>query len=532
MTISRRDFVKAGVTAAAFAAVPRPLLVRLGRTPEPVPPIDDPRLEALVARALDAARAAGAAYADVRLTHDRTRTIDATGAVLDAEALDVGVRALVRGYWGFAAGPVWSADEMVRLGNEAVAQATTNALGKPRIAELASAPVVGRGHWVMPVAIDPFDVPPNEIVDLLAGLSLHATRIPGVSPGKNFCQLFTQEKAFGSTAGTYCTQRTYRTTGVFELGVERGDRRGAGRLQGLGPEGAGWELYRAQPLYEAIRRLVEEIEEDMALPVKPVDVGRYPTVLDARSVARLVAQTIGRATELDRAMGYEANAGGTSYLNDPLAMLGHHRVGAPGLTITANRSEPGGCATVAWDDDGVAPDEITLVKNGILMDYQTTRESATWLAPYYAAHGAPVRSHGCAAAPSAVFAPLQHAPNLVMAPGARALDFDGLVAELGRGVAIKGAELGMDFQCLNGFAQGRAYEVKGGKRVARIAPAGVLLRAPELWKALRTIGGPASAHRFGMSATKGEPEQETFASVTAPPALFESLTIIDPTRKA
>ena len=120
MPISRRDLLKAGASAAALsglASLPRPLLAQLGGAAEPVPPIQDPRLKALAARAIDAARAAGAAYADVRLTHTRTRGFRGSPQPPgDSESIVVGARALVDGYWGFASGPVWSPDEMARLG--------------------------------------------------------------------------------------------------------------------------------------------------------------------------------------------------------------------------------------------------------------------------------------------------------------------------------------------------------------------------------------------------------------------------------
>lgn len=117
-------------------------------------------------------------------------------------------------------------------------------------------------------------------------------------------------------------------------------------------------------------------------------------------------------------------------------------------------------------------------------------------------------------------------------PGATALDFDGLTTELGEGLAVREMAVEMDFQALNGSGSGRVYEVKGGRRVARVAGAEFLFRAPELWKKLTALGGNASLRRHGMKAGKGEPAQETYHSVTVPPAVFEELTVIDPMRKA
>jgi TldD protein len=532
VAITRRDLLKAGASAATLAAIPRPLLARIRARPESLPPIQDPHLKDLALRAVEAARAAGATYADVRLTHTRERNLSPS-SVSDAERIGVGVRALLNGYWGFSSGPVWSADEMARLSREAVHQARTNALGKPRVVDLAPAPRVTDGHWVMPVKLDPFEVSPFEIMDMLASLQTYAERRGARGGGP--CTLLGQEKAFASTDGSYCTQVLYQTSG--QIGFQRReDHRTASRsLQLLTPAGVGWELFRDQPLREEIRRLIEEMKEDLSLPVKPVEVGRYDTVMDAMGVARLLDGTLGRATELDRALGYEANAGGTSYLNDPFAMVGTYQAGAPLMTVTANRSQPGGAATVKWDDEGVAPDEFTLVKDGMLTDFQTTRESAGWMRESYAKRSTPVRSHGCANAPSGIEPALQHTPNITVASGRETHDFDSLVAGLSTGIAIRDLDPDMDFQSLNGLGRGRDnffYEVKKGKRVALLSNAGVLFRAPELWKGVLTLGGAASARRFGMAANKGEPAQTSYHSVTTVPALFRQLTVIDALRKA
>ena len=540
MNLTRRNLLKAGALAAAAAAIPRPLLAQLGRTPEPLPPIDDPRLKALASSALETARAAGAVYADVRLTHSRLRTFWPVYTA-DDESMEVGVRALMDGYWGFASGPVWSPDEMARLGREAVHQAKVNALGKRRVVELAAVPVVASGNWVMPVAIDPFEISPFEVQDFLTSLDLYCGRIPDSGLQQNFAFAAVQEKAFASTEGSYCTQRFYRTEGslIVRLQLTK-ERAGNFAVEGLSPAGMGWELYTAEriprlrehSLREEIRRGIEELREELLLPVKPVDVGRYDAVLDAPTVASLVDKTLGRATELDRALGFEANAGGTSYLTDPFGMLGSYQAGAPAFTLTAERSEPGAVATVKWDDEGVAPDSFTLVKDGVLTDFQTTRESAGWMKNSYAKAGRPVRSHGCAGAPSAVEAPLQQAPNLTLVPGREAHDFDALVSGTARGIAIKGAGIDMDFQHSSGLGMGRVFEIKNGKRVATIDSAGFLFRATELWKALHATGGEASLRRYGMMTEKGEPAERCYHSVTAAPVVVKDLTLIDPQRKA
>lgn len=529
MRISRRDLLKAGMGAAALAALPRPLRAGLGELGPALPPlVQSAEVKELALRAVEAARSAGAAYADVRLTRTRSR---GRRGMADSERLTVGVRALVDGYWGFASSRVWSPDEMARLGRSAVENARAATLVGPAPAVgLAPAPVARDEHWTMPVEIDPFAISPFEIQDYFFSLSAFVQRFRDFKVDFGDAHFTVQDRAFASSEGSYVTQRVYRSGAPV---VVRYKDRLARTLDVVDMAGMGFEVYKGQPIREHVRRVMEELEEDAKLPVKPVEVGRYEVVFDARSVAALVAATLGQATQLDRALGYEANASGTSYLNDPLAMLGQFDFGTPLLTLTANRTERGGLATVAWDEEGVPSDEFVLIREGVLEDFQTTRESATWLAEYYARKGRPVRSHGCAAAPSALEAPMTHTPNLVLSPGPEALDFDAAVAGMKRGLAVRELAVRTDFQDLSATGAGMiVYEVKDGKRVALVAGAGFLLRTVDLWKNLVALGGPESCRRFARVSSKGEPAQATYYSVATPVAVFKDVTIIDPKRKA
>ena len=127
---------------------------------------------------------------------------------------------------------------------------------------------------------------------------------------------------------------------------------------------------------------------------------------------------------------------------------------------------------------------------------------------------------------------MQHVPNLMLAPGRESSDFNALVSGMADGIAIKNANLDMDFQHGSGLGLATVFEVKRGKRVAQFPSAGFLFRSTELWKSLLTVSGEAQLHRVGVAAQKGEPPQTCYHSVTAPPAVVKQLTLIDPLRKA
>lgn len=548
---TRRELVRNGVCLAgmlgAVTFVPRVTWAHKPQNSKPTLSIQDSRIQELVQRAIDAAHSAGATYADVRLTYTKQRIQRNTVmGILDGEYLHAGVRALVNGYWGFAASPVWTHDEMVRLGQEAVHQAKVNDLGNPRELSLPSVTKILNGHWETPIKIDGFSVHPLEVTDYLMALNermrLELSKFEKYGPStgdyriQSAIHFVVQEKAFGSTEGSYYTQRIHRSEGEAECS---GAGRGASVIDMLTLAGKGWELMTETPIIDAIRQRIEEGIRMAELPVKPVDVGRYDTVFDARSVANLLSQTIGAATEIDRVLGYEANATGTSYLNDPDAMLNTFSLGTSELNVSANRSEAGGVATTGWDDEGVKPNDIVLIENGIVNDFQTSREGAGWLQDVYARKQRPFQSHGFAFSNFGTDVPMIHTGNLVMQPSSESLSQADLEADIKEGMSVVGISPEVDFQCLGGLAKGmECYAIKDGKRVARIAKAGILFRTPELWKDMIAIGGQASSRRYGMgglltggSIVKGEPEQYGYHSVTAVPMTVKDVTFIDTERR-
>jgi len=344
-----------------------------------------------------------------------------------------------------------------------------------------------------------------------------------------------QERYVASTEGMDTMQTLYMSGGSFQIGCasrewrKRMQGQSTGMLgNGTDRQGKGWELFLDAKLRDQIPALMDEAAATMVVPRKPVQIGRFDVVFDATTTAAILTQTVGIATQLDRALGFEANGGGTSYLGpDPLTMLGTFQVGAPSFTVTANRSLPNGLATVGWDDEGVVPRDFTLVKDGVLTDYQTTREQAAWIAPWYQKQGRAVQSNACAAADSALSITMQMAPNLAMAPSATSTSFDDLVANTTRGFAITRGFAATDAPARNGWGFGRIREINNGKLGAFIQGAGYLFTSTELWKNLVGIGGANSVAHVATSLSKGQPEQEVMCTVSAVPGKFKNVSIFD-----
>src|SRR5205085_2744491 len=119
--------------------------------------------------------------------------------------------------------------------------------------------------------------------------------------------------------------------------------------------------------------------------------GQYNLILDPTNLWLTIHESIGHPTELDRAMGYEANYAGTSFIAPPEKQIGKLRYGPEFMNIQGDRTQEGSLARVQWDDEGVPADKWLIVNKGIFSDYQTTREQAAWITKLTGVK----KSHGC-----------------------------------------------------------------------------------------------------------------------------------------
>ncbi len=495
-------------------------------------------LDALVLRAVDAGKAAGASFIDARIT--RTVSQSQNGSEwTDSEFVHMGVRAFVNGVWGFASSPYCDLDEAALLAKSAVSQAKINAAVFPRDLELGTYPAV-KGKWSTPIKIDPFTIAMEERSDYIQSFQ-------GITPrhivGRGYgtvlkdVEVSRVEKTIATSDGSLYSQTLYRTGGTFELGVGAEAPSEPAKASAFGKDvdlaGAGWERLEDAKLREQIPRLMDEAERDLYVPVEPIMIGRYELVTSAGIAGGLMASTLANATQLDRVLGYEANAGGTSYLGPNHTQYLGTPLGNSKLTVTADRSMPLGLATTQWDDEGVVPDEFTIVEQGKLVDYQTTREMAGLMSEWYTSRKMPVRSHGCCYATDAKKLPMLHTPNLTMQPGDGASSMDEMIAKTERGIAFIGGMVGTDFQSRTGTGGGVMREIRNGKLGSILLGAQLMYDSFEIWKNLLEVGNAKSMEQMPTLPTgKGQPQQVSQYSIRSVPIRLKDMAVVDGTRKA
>lgn len=543
MTRSRRDFLRTGAVVAAGSLVaPRVLRAAPGGAADPgrdLPAVDDPAITALMRAALDAATGGGAGYADVRVTARRQQTVNVRDRIVqgvsDTDTYGLGVRTLVDGAWGFAATSRLDRDSVVAAARNALAQARANRASQRRPVVLAPTPGNQTGTWASPIQVDPFTVPIPDKVALLLSATEAALRVKGVRTASASLFFLREEKSLMTSDGTHVVQVIYRTSpglSVTAVSPDFTDFQSVDSNE-VAPMGLGYEHVTGSRLAE---RAPEWAELAVAkLSAKPVEPGRYDLLLHPSNLWLTVHEVIAHPTELDRALGFEANYAGTSFIAPPEQVLGKLRIGSPLLNVVGDREQPGSLGAIGWDDEGVKPVKFDIIKDGVFVDYQTTREQATLMADYYRAAGKPVRSYGCSYAQSWADVQFQRMPNVSMVPGAADETWESLIAKMDRGIAIVGdGSFSIDQQRYNGQFAGQVfYEVRGGKVVGQLKDVAYQFRTPEFWQSLKAIGGARSYHLGGaFGDAKGQPGQSNAVSHGCVPSLFQQVNIINTGRRA
>lgn len=527
------------LAGSALAGIPRLLSASPAPNAKALDAFTDiANVRALMDAALNAATMAGATYADVRCSRQRQNFVftreQQIQQVTDTDTVGIGVRALVDGTWGFAATRILTTDGAAAAAREAVAIARASKIARANPIEWLPAPVVKDGVWKSAFTQDPFDIPIEQKADLLLKANANALKAKNVKYVFSGFFFVKDERNYANTDGTVTKQdvvRSWPTMQITAVSTDFTDFQNRSNM--VAPMARGWEYMLESDLVGNAQQWGEEAAAK--LTGKPVEQGRYDLVLDPQNLWLTIHESIGHPTELDRAMGYEANYAGTSFIAPPEKMLGSLKYGPSLMNIQGDRSQPGGLSTIGWDDDGVKPDEFLIVKNGIFNDYQTTREQAPWLRWWYEKNAAPVRSHGCSYAQGWDNVQFQRMPNVSLMPGEKDLTQDDLIAATDRGILIQGdGSFSIDQQRFNAQFGGQLYhEIKGGKIVGVLKDVAYQIRTPDFWNSMDMIGGKRSYQLGGSFFDgKGQPPQVNAVSHGSPPARFRNVNVINTGRTA
>lgn len=494
--------------------------------------------------ALNAAKAKGASYADVRIGRYlnqfvATREKNVQG-VSNTESYGVGVRVIANGCWGFASTNNVTKEEIAKAAERAVAVAKANAKIQGEPVQLAPQNGYGEVSWKSPIEKNAFEVPVKEKVDLLLATNALAMQ-GGASFVNSVIFAVNEQKYFASTDGSYIDQDIHRIYPNFQ--VTKIDRSNGkfDTIRSLStPMGMGYEyldptesskvkgvVTRYKDRYDILEDIkAATVNVDQKMKAKSVEPGKYDLVLDPSHLWLTIHESVGHPTELDRVLGYEANYAGTSFLTLDKLNSKNFNFGNKLVNVTADKTEKTSLGAVGYDDEGVECKKWDIVKDGVLVNFQATRDQAHMIGLK--------ESQGCSYAQSWADVQFQRMPNISLQPGKEELSVDDMIKDVEKGVYIIGdGSFSIDQQRYNfQFGGQMFYEIKEGKIVGMLKDVSYQSNTQEFWNAVGAICDKRD-YRLGgaFNDGKGQPGQSNAVSHGSSTTRFNGVNVINTARK-
>jgi TldD protein len=484
-------------------------------------------LKQLADAALAEADKLGAQHADFRAERIRQQQIRLSDGSLqtlvDADDAGLAVRVVVDGTWGFASA--------VDLTPEAARAAAKQAVDVARVAravntepiELAPEPGYGEVTWISDYQLDPLDIPAADKVTLLADWSKTLLGHAAVSHvDASLGQV--RECKFYSDGVTTATQQRVRLHPELTAVAVSDDGRFDTMATLAPPAGRGYEYLTASGEHGGWDWAAELAELPGLLAAKlkapSVKAGHYDLVIDPTNLWLTIHESIGHATELDRALGYEAAYAGTSFAT--LDKLGKLQYGSAVMTVTGDRTARHGLATIGYDDEGVAGQQWDLIKGGVLSGYQLDRRMAL-----LKGFG---RSNGCAFADSPGHMPLQRMANVSLQPAPGGPGTDELIGRVEDGIYVVGDKSwSIDMQRYNfQFTGQRFFKITNGRLDGQLRDVAYQATTTDFWNSMEAVGGPQTYLLGGaFNCGKGQPGQIAPVSHGCPAVLMRGVRILN-----
>jgi TldD protein len=469
--------------------------------------------------AVEAARGAGAHYADARFVREDSESITVRNQEMEgidrATSRGLGVRVLVDGYWGFAATARSDGPEIARTAGLAVeiARAAARLPREPvKLTEVEPA----TGTWASPLQDDPFNVSLEEKVALLMEATRLMQQVQGLAFAEGGIDLYRVRTAFASTEGSAIEQTVVHSgAGLDATAISEGElqRRSYPNSFRGHIAAAGWEHIAKLGLLEEAERTATEAVELLSAKDCPSEVTTL--VLDSGQMELQVHESIGHAVELDRVLGMEESYAGSSFVSPD--DRGRLRYASDLVSIIADATIPGGLGSFGWDDEGVPAQSVPIIVDGIFQDFISSRETAGTIGG---------TSTGAMRADGWQNLPLIRMTNINIEPREGSLadiigdTEDGIFMATNQSWSIDDKRVNFQFGCEI------AWRIKGGKLTQMYRNPNYTGITTEFWGSCDAVGGREDWTLWGTpNCGKGQPPQTARVGHGTSPARFRNVQV-------
>lgn len=454
-------------------------------------------------------------YGEIRVVERTSQGISVKNGNIEAlrEEYEIGfgIRVYKNGGMGFASSNILTKDSVYRTVISAIKIAEASSkLSKGKT--ILSEEKVSRDTYKTPYKKDPFLIPIGEKLSLLLKIDEILRKKQEIVLTVLQMGFFKTRKYFASTEGHWIEQEIVESGGGYTAYAFKD-----GELQQRSYPGShggnyhteGWEFIENMRLLENAEKIREEAIA--LLSAKPCPSGIFDIILLPGQMVLQVHESIGHALELDRVLGYEASYAGTSFTT--FEKLGNFKYGSEIINVTSDNTYPGGLGTYGYDDEGTPGKKVYLIKDGILNDYLSSRDTAPL-----------IRRNSSSAARASNYnrIPIVRMTNVNLEPGDNTLEEliggidEGIMMDVNKSWSIDEKRLNFQFGCEI------AWKIEKGK-VKEILKNPIYWGiTPEFWNSCDGI--TKERELFGLlNCGKGEPGQLMHVGHAVPAARFRKI---------
>lgn len=457
-------------------------------------------------------------FADVRITKTDNEGIRFMNGFLrgygsSADSWALGIRVLINGCWGFAGSRDLSDASIERLAN--VAKNNARAGGKftkSPVTFPALKPTIASYHHTP--EINPFTMDKAEKIDYLQKLATAIKPAGKIVNSSVTAQFMRQEKYYANSEGTYSHTSYYNTLPMMEVVAAEGSQIQTRTWPGHMSAGrGGFELFYNQKFEENTDRILKEATDLLSAPV--ITEERADIIIGNGHLALQLHESVGHATEADRIFGMEISYAGKTFVKPE--MLGRFQYGSPIVNIYSDSTDPRGLGFHPVDDEGVPGKKVDIIKDGILVDQQTSR---------HIAHMLGLEPSSNMKASFADDIPLVRMTNLCIAPGKGSLD--QLIKDTEHGYLLDFTKTWSIDDNRNNFqfTTEIGYKIQDGRITGIVKEPTYFGITKDFWNACDRICGEEEwEYHSTFHCGKGEPGQAMQLSHGIAPARFKNINV-------
>jgi TldD protein len=475
------------------------------------------QIDKLAINGVEKARSLGTSYADCRYVEIEDESLSFSDgspeSVKKSSDRGVGIRVLVNGAWGFFGTSVITENEIFRAVKKAIEIGKASAKLNDKSVMLADTESY-KDDYISNFKIDPFEIALKEKLEYLSDLDSIMAAQEGLNSRNSHIDFRKTDSFFASSEGTRVSQKIVQSGVGIELGISKSHRERATRSfpkNGGQYECKGFELLSEYDFKSEVPRLAEEAKALLvaeACPSKTTDI-----VFEGSVVSLVIHELIGHPLELDRVFGSERNFSGTSFAT--IDKLGELQYGSPLINVFSDPTHPYGLSSYGYDDEGVRAYKADLIRDGILVGYLSSRETAAMIS---------ARSTAAMRADSWGNIPIVRITNVNLEPGDKS--FDNIISSVDDGIYMSTISSWSPSDDRSSFEFGCeiAWEIKGGKLGQVYKNPTFSGRTVDFWNSVKAIADRSSWKVWGTpNCGKGQPGQNARTAQGASPILVSNV---------